>query len=254
MLSGRSVVQTGRRKVPPASDDLGVPSRWVEVHSLHIHYKCLGKGQPVILIHGSANDWHEWQENICHLACYFRVYAPDMPGFGLSQPVGVPMSLPWSVRFLNEFMEVVGVQRAHLVGHSLGGMVALSLALSLPERVLRLALIDSLGLGEVNRKARLSLYLIRGARKLITKERTPRLAYTPRKDRLFLSRLPSLIPRTMLIWGQRDRYLPPSQAELAHALIPDSELHVFPDCGHAPQRERPKEFNRLICQFFSSPD
>ena len=248
-----STVQAGGRKAQ-SLERLHIPSHWVEVQLLRIHYKCLGEGQPVILLHGSANDWHEWQENVSYLARQFRVYALDMPGFGLSQPLGSPLSLPWAVSFLAGFMDVLGISRAHLVGHSLGGMVVLSFALRFPERVRKLALVDCAGLGEMNGKAKVSLYVVRGARKLITGARIPRIARTPRGDRFFLNRLPGLRPRTIIMWGQHDRYLPACQAELAHLMIPNSELHIFPDCGHAPQRQRPDEFNRLLSQFFINPD
>ncbi len=252
VLSGRPVLQIRGGNPQAESDNLDIPSRWVEVQGLNIHYKCFGKGAPVILIHGSGNDWHEWQENFAYLAEGFHVYALDMPGFGMSQPLDTPLSLPWSVSFPANFMDMMGIPRAHLIGHSLGGIVALAFALDSPTRLLKLVLIDSAGLGELDIKAHLLLLIIRGVRRLTTKEQCPRFAYTPGTRRLLLNRLQDLRPSIMLVWGQHDPYLPVSQAELAHLLIPDSTLCIFPDCGHAPQRERSEEFNSLICQFLSN--
>lgn len=131
-------------------ENLEFPSHWTEVQGLNIHYKCLGKGLPVILIYGNGNDWHEWQENLAFLAPSFHVYAPDMPGFGLSQSPNKPLSPAWSVSVLKDFMEAIGISAAHIIGHSLGGMVTPSFALAFPERVMKLALIDSIGFGKID--------------------------------------------------------------------------------------------------------
>lgn len=130
------------------------------MQGLDIHYKCLGKGASVILVHGGANDWHEWQKNIAFIARSFRVYAPDLPGFGLSQSPSTPVSLSWAVSFLRDFMDTLGITAAHLIGHSLGGMVALAFALDFPERVNKLVLTDSAGLGEISQEGWLRLFLI----------------------------------------------------------------------------------------------
>ena len=228
-------------------------SRWAKIQGLDIHYKCLGSGPPLVMIHGSGNDWHEWQENLTFFARGFRVYAPDMPGFGLSQSPGSPLSPSWSASFLRDFMEATGIEAAHIIGHSLGGIVALYLALSFPDKVMRLVLVDSGGLGEVGRKAQLRLLLIRGVKRIAGKEeRRAKLQKSPKEDWILLSRLRGLQPRTMIVWGERDPYLSSSQAVLAHSLIPNCELPIFPSCGHAPQRERADEFNKLVHEFLTT--
>jgi len=233
-----------------ASDGPNIQSQWLTVQGIDIHYKCVGEGPPVILIHGSGNDWHEWSENIAHIALSHQVYALDMPGFGMSQPFDLPLSLPWSVAFLADFIDLLEIPKANLVGHSLGGTVVLAYALSFPYRVLKLALVDSVGLGKVDMKAELCLRLLRGAQKLIGRKQYPKITYASRQYRSSLLRqLPGLKPDTIIIWGQNDPYLPVSQADLAHSLIPRSTLRIFPGNGHAPQRESPEEFNHLICQF-----
>lgn len=233
-------------------DVLNIPNRWLRVKGLDIHFKCLGEGAPVILIHGHGNDWHEWQENIPYIALSWRVYALDMPGYGLSQPYDLPLSVPWSVAFLVDFMDLLEISQASLVGHSLGGLVAMSFALRYPERVWKLALVDCAGLGQMRIGARLYLPILRGLEKFISNKRYPRVTYISKQDHLsLLGQMPGLKPDTVIIWGQNDRYLHVSQAKLAHLLIPNSTLHILQDCGHAPQRESPEEFNQLICQFLA---
>jgi pimeloyl-ACP methyl ester carboxylesterase len=244
------VSRTKERSSPAVPDALNIPSQWLRVKGLDIHYKCLGEGPPVILLHGHGNDWHEWQENVPHIALSYRVYALDTPGFGMSQSADLPLSLPWSVAFLADFMDTLEILQASLIGHSLGGLVSVAFALSFPDRVLKLALVDSAGFGEMDIKARLYLPILRGVEKLIGKKRYPRITHMSRQDySSFLKQLPALKVDTLIIWGQNDRYLAVTQAESAHLLITNSELRVFPGCGHAPQKESPEEFNHLISEF-----
>jgi pimeloyl-ACP methyl ester carboxylesterase len=225
-------------------------SYWTKVQGLDIHYKRLGKGQPVIFIHGAANDWHEWKKNLAFLAQNFQVYALDLPGYGQSQPADVPVSPAWAASFLSDFMKVLDLSSAHIVGHSMGGMVAMVFALDHAEMVNKLVLVNSGGLGDLSRRGWLILQLTKIPKKLLGKEKNKYLKST-KDDWIFIKRLPDIKPKTMVIWGDKDIYLPVSQAKLAHSLIPDCKLHIFPQCGHAPQRESVDEFNNLIYQFLS---
>ncbi len=226
-------------------------SYWAKVQGLDIHYKCLGEGEPVILLHGAANDWHEWEKNISSLSNSFRVYVPDLPGYGLSQMPELPVAPSWGADFLKGFLKAMDIQFVHLVGHSMGGMGALSFALDYPERVKKLMLVNSGGLGELSRKGTLILQLTSGIRRLAGKERKFTYAESSADDWVFLNRLPELKPKTMIVWGDKDIYLPVSQAKRAYKLIPDCRLHIFPHCGHAPQREYVEEFNNLVYKFLT---
>lgn len=250
MSKGRSASRTEEQSPSIASGALDIPSQWLKVKGLDIHYKRLGEGPPVILLHGHGNDWHEWRNNVTHIALDHQVYALDTPGFGMSQRYELPLTVPWSVDFLADFMDILGIPQASLIGHSLGGLVAVSFALRFPDRVSRLALVDSAGLGQMDIKARLYLPILRGVERLMGKKRYPRIGQLTRQDRShLLKQLPGLKPSTIIIWGRRDRYLAVAQAELANRLIPNSTLRIFEGCGHAPQSERPEEFNDMISEF-----
>jgi len=225
-------------------------SYWTKVQGLDIHYKRLGQGQPIIFIHGAANDWHEWKENLHFFAHSFQVYALDLPGYGQSQPANAPVSPAWSVAFLNDFMKSLDISAAHIVGHSMGGMVAMVFALEYPEKVNKLILVNSGGLGDISRRGSLILHLGLIMRKLQGKEKNKYLKST-KDDWIFVNRLPEVKTKTLIIWGYKDMYLSVSQAKMAHGLIPDCKLHIFPQCGHAPQRESIDEFNNMVCKFLS---
>ena len=86
-------------------DNLDFVDYWTTVRNLRIHYKSLGDGPALILLHGAGSDWHEWSENIAYLSHGFHVYIPDLPGFGLSQSPRMPIYLSEGVSFLKSFME-----------------------------------------------------------------------------------------------------------------------------------------------------
>lgn len=230
------------------------PSRWIKVAGLNIHYKCLGKGPPVILIHGGGNDWREWKKNLIFIAQSYQVYALDLPGFGLSHTPGMAVTPSWSIVFLKCFLDNLGIKSAHLVGHSMGAMIAIAFAAKYPELVNKLVLVNSSGLGEISRKGRLLLSIFRTTDQWQGKKRGPKYLIKPMQKWRVQDELPKIKSPTLIIWGQKDFYLPVSHSRLAQKLIPNSRLHIFPQCGHAPQRECPAQFNHLVMQFLSTGD
>lgn len=233
-------------------DYTDIPSRWIRVDGLNIHYKCLGKGPPLILIHGGGNDWHEWQKNIAFLAASFQVCALDFPGFGLSETPAAGFSRPWTVHFMKHFMDNLGIDRADLIGHSMGAVIAISLAAQYPECVNRLVLVDAGGLGKFSPPVRLVVSAFRTIDHYLGKKRGPKyMDGSKEEDWLILDELAKIQSPALIVWGQNDIYLPLSKARLAHSLIVDSQLCVFPHCGHAPQREHSVKFNNLILQFLA---
>lgn len=230
-------------------NNLQIPGYWTKVEGLDVHYKCAGSGMAVILIHGGAGDWSEWQKNLAFLSRNFRVFAPDLPGFGLSGSPDIFVSLPWFSSFLRGFMDALGIGSAHLIGHSLGGTIAMAFALDFPERVEKVVLVDSGGLGELSWQGRLILFLVRGVKRMVGKEKSPSYMPGSMEDWLVINRMSEFKSPAMIVWGKRDPYLPLSQAKLAHSLIQNCQLHVFPRCHHAPQRENSEEFNNLVHQF-----
>jgi 2-hydroxy-6-oxonona-2,4-dienedioate hydrolase len=231
--------------------DVEFPSYWIEVAGLNIHFKCLGEGFPVILLHGGGNDWHEWKENISEIARLCRVYAMDLPGFGLSQAPTTSVSPSWSVSFLKKFMENLRIREAYFIGHSMGAMIGINFCASNPESVRKLVIVDSAGLGELSQRIRLLLSLFKVTDKLQGKKRGPRYLTEPIEDWMVLELLHQITCPVLVVWGKKDIYLPVSLAEYAHSSIPGCQLAIFPTCGHAPQRECPKEFNRLVLQFLN---
>jgi pimeloyl-ACP methyl ester carboxylesterase len=123
--------------------------RTIDVNGIRTRYWLAGEsGSPVILIHGLGASAEIWSANIGALASRHLVYVPDLPGFGLTdKPARMDYAPEAYSRFIRDYMTALGIGRATLVGHSLGGGVALRVVLDDPGRVEMLVLVSSAGLG-----------------------------------------------------------------------------------------------------------
>ncbi len=117
------------------------------IGDLDIGYVEAGEGRPVILIHGANIGWAEWHNNIEELSKRFKVYALDLPGAGRSTRINFTEMDPDEtlVQPVSEFIKQKGLGPVYLVGHSVGGWVALKMAIDHPEQVSKLLLVNSLG-------------------------------------------------------------------------------------------------------------
>ena len=121
--------------------------RAVEVHGRQMNFIAAGSGPVLLLIHGMAGTCANWESVIEPLAINHTVIAPDFPGHGASAPGGGDYSLGSLASALRDLMLTLGHERATLVGHSLGGGVAMQFTYQFPEMVERLVLVSSGGLG-----------------------------------------------------------------------------------------------------------
>src|SRR6266545_2632617 len=150
-----------------AGDGYGSPGRsqWLDIdwrphlrsltlHGSRVNYVEIGTGSPLVFVHGLAGCWQNWLENIPHFANSHRVIALDLAGFGESELPHEDISIPGYGRFVDAFLGEIGVERAVLVGNSMGGFIAAETAISHPSRVEKLVLVSAAGLVELS-KARL---------------------------------------------------------------------------------------------------
>ncbi|HEX8438914.1 alpha/beta hydrolase [Archangium sp.] len=241
-----------------------------------------GEGPPVVLLHGRGNAGTMWYPLLPELAREHRVLAVDLPGFGCSSvPQGPLRTAEDGLRFFVEPVEEVLSTRASgpltLVGHSLGGLVSLELALRGRVPVERLVLVDAMGLGpEMARDARLFFRVgpERVARALGPKlfGRISPLPDTPLNRRLMalgyelltvpggrpeatrafntlvpltggvfhrFERLGEVKQPTLLFWGEHDTVLPVSLAEATVKALPHARIARVP-AGHSPHLEQPE--------------
>ena len=260
------------------------PTETVTVGGRTIRFvRCSGEGEPLILVHGFGGDLNNWLFNREALAEGREVYAFDLPGHGgTSKDVGEG-STDHFAEVLKGFMDVVGIGRAHLVGHSLGGAVALTFALAEPGRAASITLIASVGLGaEINASYLDGFVKARKRREL--KSQVARLFSDPAlvtrrmledilrfkrldgvqdalqaiADQLLVGgiqrvslaeRLEELAVPLLVIWGENDQIVPCSHAQ---AVTHPARTAVIPGAGHMVQMEAGGEVNRLILELINS--
>lgn len=232
-------------------------SKWIKVGDINTHYLAGGDGPPLVLVHGAgavAGDI-EWKDNLEPLAQNHRVYVPDLAGYGKSDKPRIDYTTSFFNAFFEDLLAKLKLGQASFIGHSLGGGITLDFTLKHPDRVAKLVLVDTAGLSdELGFLGKLlfplftTLARIRGDyvfHSLMTGGNNGE----PVEN--YMDRLHEIKVPTLILWGGWDGYLPVSLAFEAHSRIENSRLYVFKRCWHAPQKERPEEFNRLVAEFLA---
>jgi 2-hydroxymuconate-semialdehyde hydrolase/2-hydroxy-6-oxo-octa-2,4-dienoate hydrolase len=272
---------------PPA-----LTQRTIQTGEITTAYLEAGSGDPVLMLHGSGpgvSGTANWQYNIGPLAEKFHVLAPDIVGFGgTERPADIVYSLRAWTDHVWAFLDAHGIEKTAILGNSLGGRIALQMATDRPERISRLVLMGSPGVG---------MSLTEGLQAL--------RAYEPSHDamrallRNYFAVDPTLItdelvairyeasvadgayeayramffdPRhkgselgitedevraistpALLVHGREDKVVPLSVSVTMLGLLPNADLHVFSRCGHWTQIERADEFSTLVSDYLGRP-
>jgi 2-hydroxy-6-oxonona-2,4-dienedioate hydrolase len=235
----------------------------------------------VILLHGLGSQADSWQLNIAALAQNFHVVAPDQIGFGKSDKPLLKYRVGTYVDFLDKFMSELKIEKASLVGNSMGGWVAGLTAIKYPNRVEKIVLADAAGIlpkevdlnqiyqlnNSTRDEIRANLKLIfanpalQNNEALVDQFFTQRVmandGYTinsliesiKRREDFLDTRLGEIKKPTLIIWGKQDGLLPLADGEKFNKGIAGSELVVFDNCGHAPQFEKAADFNKKVLEF-----
>ena len=239
---------------------VGFHSEYVRVGSYRVHYFVGGKGTPLLLIHGLGARSEDWTPEMpAYAKNGFRVYAIDLLGCGRTDRPNIAYTIGQQVDLIQGFLSALHVEKADVVGWSMGGWVALEFALHHPPRVNRLVAMDSAGLkfkteltpdilepNTVPQLERLEMvlmarhYYIPGfvQRDLLrTMERNRTVVHRTLKSLLreegdFAGRLGQLQIPVLLVWGQQDELIPPSVGKQMHDAIPHSVLELYAECGH----------------------
>lgn len=232
-----------------------------------------GEGEEaLLLLHGLFGALSNFKTIIEHFAESHNVVVPILPIFSL--PIR-KLSLKGLVKHVNEFVALKGYKKLHVLGNSLGGHIALLYALDNPELTESIVLTGSSGLFEsamgstfpkrgdydfVKRKTEGTFYNPAIATKELVDEvydivndrsRAISIVVTAKSAvrNNLQDKLDQIKAPTLLVWGENDSITPPFVAEKFNELIVNSELVFFPECGHAPMMEHPKEFNRVLSAF-----
>ena len=252
-----------------------------------VHYEVYGRGRPVILLHGWLGSWGLWQETMAFLGKNYRTYAMDFWGFGESGTKRNTYDVQDFVSLVDQFMEQLGIIRAPLVGHSMGGTVSLSVAIRQPERVSKVVVVGSPIIGSSlapllklagYRLNAFALFNMMGPFRAFMKYyysrqicRDPRFPEMMDHDlskttlESFLRSIASL-RRTDLrpnlgqikvpvlgMYGDKDKVVDPKEWQPLQAGVPQAQIVRFDNAGHFPMLEEPQFFTQKLKEFLDTP-
>lgn len=259
-------------------------------NTYNVHYIEKGKGdQHIVLLHGYGANTYTWKHQLDVFATQgYHVWAIDLIGFGLSdKPLKTDYTIEIFQKQIIDFMTEHKISKAHLIGNSMGGGLALVLTVSNPDRIASLTVIDPLAypidlpfpysLGKKLGKIVLPFF----SRSLVFRT-LKQIVYNPEKisseqidaywhpyemkggreaalsvlkafDRNILESWSQLYGRinvpTLILWGERDRWIPVEHLDRLANQIPNSKKILISDCGHIPQEEKPEEVNSVLLDF-----
>ena len=249
---------------------------FVDVEGLRTFYESKGKGQPLLLIHGSACTHSIWRRQLDYFGQRCYVIAVDLMGHGKSEIAISPsqISIRQYMEFVNNFLEALNIQKATLIGHSLGGAISIEFCLNLPDKVECLGLVNTGAKLGVNpellsmlrkdfRKALtagLETILCKSEeadeiRRLITEEMLKTKPAVGLADfeacNRFDSRetLSQIRKPTLIIGGTEDLLTPRWFQRYLHQKIANSKLRTIDGVGHFPMIEKPEKFNAILFEF-----
>ena len=127
---------------------LSIPSKKINLSGVNVHFVEAGKGPTLLFLHGLGGAWRDWSANLPAFAATHQVIALDFPGFGDSDKPEVQYSIEWLTEVVERFLQERKIEGVTLVGHSMGGVVALNLAARPSSRVKKLIIIDAVGIGD----------------------------------------------------------------------------------------------------------
>lgn len=247
----------------------------IAVRGTRITLKRGGRGPKLLYLHG-ANGAPTVRPFMELLAQTYEVLVPEHPGFGGSDEPAWLDTIHDLAYFYLDFIEQLRLGDLHLVGSSLGGWLALELAIRDRSALSRLTLVGPLGIyvpgvkrGDMflwspEERVRKLFYDQKLAERMLAAPMSPELAELEVKNlhavarlawepRMFDPHLEKWLHRikvpTQIIWGEHDRVLPPAYADVYQKLIPGARVDIVRECGHLPHAEKPDEFARLVREF-----
>ena len=251
-----------------------------------VHYEAYGRGAPVILLHGWINSWDVWRDTMLAIPDLgrFKVYALDFWGFGESAKKETP---PFQIQsyaaMVSQFMEIMGIMGAPVLGHSMGGTVTLTLALSDPQRVQKAAIVGSpingnslniflklSGVGWIARlvwklpeikqlvmwtvlagdSSRVRNMIFRDIGKTNTESFFRSIGDLHRTD--LRRQLHKLDVPTLGVFGVNDNIVNPNQSKLLVKGLPEARVEMMHESRHFPMLDEPSRFIKIVEEFLSS--
>jgi pimeloyl-ACP methyl ester carboxylesterase len=266
--------------------------KFLQAGEVNVYYHEAGSGYPLICLHGGgpgASGWSNFQSNFHDLSTHHRTILMDLPQYGKSDKPTIKNNwLAFCAGVLRNFMDSLGIQKAHFIGNSMGGQAAIKLAIDNPDRIDHLVVIGSTpvkttvfqpmpleaiknivtyyeGEGPSPAKMRQLLGSLVYSSSFVTEELVQErfeASNGPDVVRLFKNYFPPLEDlyfeldrvraKTLIVWGQDDRAGAIDVGLLMLRRFQDARMIIFSKCGHWAQVEHAAEFNRVVLDFLKA--
>lgn len=252
--------------------DLELRAHQADFGPYRVHWAETGTGEcAVVLLHGLSGSSRWWARNIRGLAAQYRVLIPDVVGFGRSRLTAASLpEVPALASVLAEWLGLAAGGPAHLVGHSMGGQLAIHIASRFGDCIQRLVLVDAAGLPRPLTARMVSRFAYEMAPPrqwgdptflpVILGDALSAGPWTVMRALRHILRddvrplLPDIRTPTLILWGERDTIIPPLHGEEMRRLIPDSRLLVLRGTYHNPMVDAPEAFNRAVLSFLAGEE
>ncbi len=260
------------------------------IGNIKTHYHRAGFGKPVVFLHGSGpgvSAWANWRLTLPYFAENgFEVFAPDIVGFGYTErPENFEYTHRSRVKHIVDFIEHFNLKDVNIVGNSMGGALALAVALEIPDKVRKIVIMGSVGVKFPITEGLLTVWSykpsIENMRKVIEmlssnpelvgddlvriryeasiqpgfQEIYEKMFYPPYQKHIdemdVEDRLGEIKVPVLVIHGKLDKVIPYQIGVRIFEKLPNAELHIFGDCGHWTQIEKKDEFNELVKDFLT---
>jgi len=245
-----------------------------------IYVDDIGKGYPLVLVHGYLGSSEMWKFQKDYLSKYFRIISPALPGFGESHNIQSVDSINLMAKIILKIIDDKKIDKFNLIGHSMGGMIAQEIAKISGNRINKLVCFATGPIGDIpgrfepinvsidrlqnegieQHKKRIPVnwfvegknsknyYLCEKAVNKITEE-TARNALKAMREWDGLENLKNIENKTLIIWGDKDKSYNYEQISLLNKFIKDSYLKIFEGCCHNAHLEDPDKFNKTVKDF-----
>lgn len=264
-------------------------SKYIDINGLNVHYKDEGEGEVLVLLHGTFSSLHTFDSWARILKKKYRVIRLDLPGFGITGPSSKnEYSISIFLDFIENFLNLLGVEKYHLAGNSLGGWLAWELAIKAKERIGKLILLNSAGY--INDKnyplpfviaqtpvlrnvfnyipkavVRRFIRQVFNNQAVVTDELVERYYCLIQREgnlNAFISIANSNLKQNtkslqyldvpvLIMWGQKDKWISPEHALFFEKDIPNSRVVIYEDVGHVPMEEIPEKSASDLSKFLA---
>ncbi|TAF64177.1 MAG: alpha/beta fold hydrolase [Cytophagales bacterium] len=255
-----------------------------DINGIKMYYEMQGQGEPLLLLHGLGSSSIDWEMQIPFLAQHFRVIVPDLRGHGKSEKPYQKYSVPLFADDVWALLKHLQIEKVHIVGLSMGGMIAFQMAADQPEKLQAMVILNSAPQLKIKtlkhyallwqRKILMQLFGLKTLSKVLAKRLFPKPEQQPLRD-LFYQRwiqndkkayyqaflaivnwgveekIAQMQTPTLILAADRD-YTPVEFKQEYAKQMPNAQLQVIKDSGHATPMDQPEQLNQAILLFLKN--